>query len=87
MPYIAGMADDINLEFIARQLDRVLNEQRDMRTLLGALSSIRDEQHAQRTELQLLREQVRLARADIARIEDTLTMNVLDRLRALEGRA
>jgi hypothetical protein len=57
-----------NFTLVMRQLERMCNEMRDMRTQLGVLSSIRDEQLAQRSELQLLREQVHLARADIARL-------------------
>jgi hypothetical protein len=50
------------------------------------LDAMRDELALMRWELQVLREQVRLQRADIARLDDTLSNNVLQRLRALETR-
>lgn len=60
---------DIDLNFISRQLERVLAGQRDLRS-----------------DMQLLREEVRLIRNQLARIEDTVFMDVLDRLRMLETR-
>jgi hypothetical protein len=70
------MPEEITLVFIARQLERVLAEQRGMRLDLRSL----------RDEFGLLREQVRIQGTTIARLDDTLTMNVLDRLQALEDR-
>jgi hypothetical protein len=69
---------DVTLEFIARQLERVLAEQRDMRTQLAVLPNLRD-------EIGLLREQVRIQGNAINRLTDTLSFNVLDRLRKLEA--
>lgn len=60
---------DIDLNFISKQLERVLAEQRYFRT-----------------DVQLLREEVRLVRGQLARIEDTISMDILDRLRTLEAR-
>ena len=45
------------------------------------------EQRQQRKDMHFLREEVRLMRGQIARIEDTITMDILDRLRALETRS
>jgi hypothetical protein len=39
-----------------------------------------------RDEIRLLREEVRSIRTTMARLEDIITMDVLDRLRALEAR-
>jgi hypothetical protein len=75
------MPEEITLEFIARQLDRVLSEQRGLRLDLRLL---RDDLHSLRDEFGLLREQVRIQGTRIARLDETLTMNVLDRLQALE---
>jgi hypothetical protein len=67
---------EITLDFLGQQIARVLAGQREMRLDLRSL----------RDEFGLLREQVRIQAATIARLDDTLTMNVLDRLRALEDR-
>jgi hypothetical protein len=66
---------DFNL--IAHQYERILRELRDIRTLLASLPSLRD-------ELRLQGEQLRQARGDIARLDDALTLNVLDRIQRLE---
>ena len=78
---------EINLEFIAHQLERMQSEQRIMRNQLAGihdqltvLSSIRD-------ELTLQREQIRIQGSAIARLNDTITMDILDRLRTLETRS
>jgi polyhydroxyalkanoate synthesis regulator phasin len=42
------------------------------------------EQRQQRKDLYLLREEVRMMRGQIARLEDAITMDIMDRLRALE---
>jgi hypothetical protein len=55
------------LDFIARQLERVLTEQREMRT-----------------EMRLMRGEMQIVRSTLNRLEDIITMDVLDRLRALE---
>jgi hypothetical protein len=68
------MPEEITLAFIARQLERMLTEQRGMRLDLRSL----------RDELGLLREQVRIQATTLARLDDTITMNVLDRLQVLE---
>lgn len=70
---------DFNL--ILRQYERILVE----------LRTIRDEQRGMRLDLRslrdefgLLREQVRIQGAGITRLEDTMTMNVLERIQKLE---
>lgn len=68
---------DPDLNFIARQLERVLVELRTLSSDVRSLQSVRD-------EVRLLREEVRIARSSLARIEDTIAMDVLDRLRVLE---
>jgi hypothetical protein len=75
------MPEEITLPFIARQLERMLTEQRGMRL---DLRSLRDDLHSLRDEFGLLREQVRIQATTLARLNDTITMNVLDRLQALE---
>jgi len=84
---------EVNLEFIAHQLERVLGEQRIMRNQIAGihdqlttLPSIRDELSGIRNELTLQREQIRILGTAIARLNDTVTMDILDRLRALEAR-
>ena len=78
---------EVNLEFIAQQIERMQSEQRIMRNQLAGihdqltvLSSIRD-------ELTLQREQIRIQGSAIARLNDTITMDILDRLRTLETRS
>lgn len=82
---------DVSLEFIAQQLDRMQSDQRLMRNQLAGvhdqlttLPSIRDELFGIRTELALHREQLRMHGSAIARLNDIITMNILDRLRTLE---
>jgi len=82
---------DVSLEFIAQQLERMQSEQRLMRNQIAGihdqlttLPSIRDELSGIRTELTLHREQIRIQGTAIARLNDTITMDVLDRLRTLE---
>lgn len=67
-----------DLNFIARQLASVLSEMRAIRDEVRALRSIRD-------EMGLLREEVRIATSEVRRLSDTVSMNVLDRLQALES--
>jgi uncharacterized membrane-anchored protein YhcB (DUF1043 family) len=67
---------EVSLEFIAQQLERVLAEQRLMRNQLAGLHD----------ELSLQREQLRMHGSAIARLNDTVTMDILDRLRTLETR-
>jgi hypothetical protein len=43
------------------------------------------EQASARDEMRLLREEVRITRAALGRLEDTIVNDVLDRLRALEA--
>ena len=78
---------EVSLEFIAQQIERMQSEQRIMRNQLAGihdqltvLSSIRD-------ELTLQREQIRIQGSAIARLNDTITMDILDRLRTLETRS
>jgi prefoldin subunit 5 len=59
-----------DLDTIASQLDRILAELRVLRDEVRVLRSMRDE--------------VRSTRNTLARMEDSITMDVLDRLRALE---
>ena len=68
---------DVDLNLIAHQYERILRELRDIRTMLASLPSLRD-------EVRLQGELLRQTRADIARLDDSLTMNVLDRLQKLE---
>ena len=84
---------EVNLEFIAHQLERMLTEQRIMRNQIASihdqlttLPSIRDELSGIRNELTLHREQLRIQGTAIARLNDTITMDILDRLRTLETR-
>ena len=64
----ASMAE-IDLTFISKQLERVQDELRYLRT-----------------DVQLLREESRLTRGQLSRLEDTITMDIMDRIRALETR-
>jgi chromosome segregation ATPase len=74
---------DVSLEFIAHQLERVLAEQRTMREDLHSMDvDIRQI----REDVRDLRDITRSIRGRVARLEDTITMHVLDRLRALETR-
>jgi hypothetical protein len=68
---------DPDFNLVARQYERILRELRDIRVMLGLLPSLRD-------ELRLQGEQLRQARVDIARLDDSLTLNVLDRIQKLE---
>jgi len=60
---------EIDLTFISKQLERVQDELRYLRT-----------------DVQLLREESRLTRGQLSRLEDTITMDIMDRIRALETR-
>ena len=62
------MTAPVDLNFIARQLERLLAETR----------STRD-------EIRLIRDELFIMHGKLNRLDDTLTMNVLDRLRALEA--
>lgn len=75
---------DPDLNFIAQQLANVLAEQRGIRAELATLPAIRDELTSLRGEIGLVREEVRLVRGAVARLDDTIRMNVLPRLQALE---
>jgi hypothetical protein len=82
---------EVNLEFIAQQLERMQSEQRLIRNQLAGvhdqlttLPSIRDELSGIRNELTLHREQLRIQGTAIGRLNDTVTMDILDRLRTLE---
>jgi hypothetical protein len=69
---------DPDLNFIARQLANLIAEQRAMRDEVRALRTIRD-------EVGLLREEVRIVTSEVRRLSDAITMNVMDRLQALEA--
>lgn len=69
---------DIDLNFLSRQLATIISELRSMRDEVRNLRSLRD-------EIGLLREEVRVTTTAIRRLEDTITMSVLDRLQALEA--
>jgi hypothetical protein len=62
------MAEEITLAFIARQLERVLAEQRDMRA-----------------EQRFIREELRVLGTTLARLEDSIMMDLLERIRHLEA--
>jgi hypothetical protein len=76
---------EVNLEFIAHQLDRVLTEQRHMRNQLAGIHDQLTVLPSIRDELTLQREQLRMHGSAIARLNDTVTMDILDRLRTLES--
>jgi hypothetical protein len=48
------------------------------------LEQVLSEQRQQRKDMYLMRDEMRLMRGQIARIEDAITMDIMDRLRALE---
>lgn len=73
---------DVDLTFLAEQMARMLSEQRAVR---DELRGLRLDLRSVRDELGLLREQVRIEGAAVARLDDTISMNVLDRLRRLES--
>lgn len=75
---------EVNLEFIAQQLERALAEQRLMRNQLAGVHDQLTTLPSIRDELTLQREQLRIHNSAIARLNDTITMNILDRLRTLE---
>jgi hypothetical protein len=64
-----------DLNFIARQLAN----------LIGDVRSLREELSTDRLLLGLMREEVRIATSMIRRLDDTIRMNVMDRLQALEA--
>jgi hypothetical protein len=66
-----------DLNFIARQLAN----------LIGDVRSLREELSTDRLLLGLMREEVRIATSMIRRLDDTIRMNVMDRLQALEAQA
>jgi hypothetical protein len=70
---------EIDLNFIARQMANILTELRSVRDEVRALRFMRE-------EISLLREETRIATAMIRRLDDTISMNVLDRLQALENK-
>ena len=75
---------EVSLEFIAHQIDRVLAEQRIMRNQLAGVHDQLTTLPSIRDELTLQREQLRMHGSTIARLNDTVTMDILDRLRRLE---
>lgn len=77
---------DVSLEFIAQQLDRMQSELRIMRNQLAGVHNQLTTLPSIRDELTLQREQLRMHGSAIARLNDTVTMDILDRLRALETR-
>jgi hypothetical protein len=77
---------EVSLEFIAQQVERVLAEQRIMRNQIAGVHDQLTTLPSIRDELSLQREQLRMHGSTIARLNDTVTMDILDRLRALETR-
>jgi hypothetical protein len=75
---------EVSLEFISQQLERVLAEQRLMRNQLAGVHDQLTTLPSIRDELTLQREQLRMHGSTIARLSDTVTMDILDRLRTLE---
>jgi hypothetical protein len=71
------------LGFIAEQLRRVLVAQQSTR---DDLTIVQHELILLKQELTIVRGEVRLVRSAIARVEDMLTMNVLERIQKLEAR-
>jgi hypothetical protein len=61
------VADDVTLDLIGRQLERVLAALRDARL-----------------EQRFVREELRNMAASLARLEDTIAMDMLERIRKLE---
>jgi hypothetical protein len=84
----------------SEKLDAILAEQARVRPLLDGIPTIhravhvlqeevrrlRIDQRDMRDEMRLTREQVRFLTDRIGRLDDTVSMNVLDRLQALEAR-
>jgi len=68
---------DIDLNFLARQLASLTAEIRSLRDETRALRAIRE-------DISLLRDELRITTNMVRRLDDTITMNVLDRLQALE---
>jgi hypothetical protein len=77
---------EVSLEFIAQQIERVLAEQRHMRNQIAGIHDQLTMLPGIRDELTLQREQLRIHSSAIARLNDTITMDILDRLRTLETR-
>jgi hypothetical protein len=75
---------EVSLEFIAQQLDRVLAEQRIVQNHLAGVHDQLTTLPSIRDELTLQREMLRIHGSAIARLNDTITMDILDRLRTLE---
>lgn len=80
---------DIDLNFLSRQLANIIIEQRAMREELRGVQremrTVRDEVGLLRNEVGLLREEIRITSSAVRCLEDTITLNVLDRLQALES--
>ena len=75
---------DVSLDFIAQQLERMQSELRIMRNQLSGVHDQLTTLPSIRDELTLQREQLRMHGSTIARLNDTVTMDILDRLRTLE---
>jgi hypothetical protein len=75
---------EVDLNFLAHQLERALAEQRIMRNQLASVHDQLTTLPSIRDELTLQREQLRMHGSTIARLNDTVTMDILDRLRKLE---
>jgi hypothetical protein len=76
----------VSLEFIAQQLERLQSELRIVRNQLAGVHDQLTTLPSIRDELTLQREQLRMHGSAIARLNDTVTMDILDRLRTLETR-
>jgi chromosome segregation ATPase len=74
----------VSLEFIAQQLERLQSELRIVRNQLAGVHDQLTTLPSIRDELTLQREQLRMHGSAIARLNDTVTMDILDRLRTLE---
>jgi prefoldin subunit 5 len=70
----------------SKAMNRAHMTEVDLNFLARQLERLQTDMQHLRRDMHFLREEVRLSRGQIARIEDAITMDILDRLRALETR-
>jgi predicted nuclease with TOPRIM domain len=78
--YILDSMTEPDLAFIARLVERVLSDGREIRE---ELRQIREELRGLRQDFGLLREELRLLSDRVGRLEDTVRHDVLERIRRL----